>query len=140
MAEKYTCDWYNDEKTIILVESTDADWTWQDMQEAVEEQVTLTETVEHPVHIIFHFMVRPNIPRSGAFQNLPRLMEYRAKNEDLGVFVGFNMLLGTLLKAVGKVYGLRNLVDTYRFVDTMEEALAEIANYEQAKESNRLAN
>lgn len=133
MTDIYTCEWYNEEKTIVLVRTIDPNWTWKDATEAVQEQVTLAETVEHPVHIIFHFEERPNMPVKGAIQNIQKLMNYRAKNEDLGVFINMHRMLTSLLNTVGKVYKLRDLMETYRFVDTMEEALEEIAKYEIEK-------
>lgn len=134
MDEKvYTVDWYDERKTICLITSLQSNWTWDDAIAVVEEQVTLTETVEHPVHVIFHFPQQINIPRRGAFQTLPRLMENRAKNEDLGVFVGFHTLLSMLLTTAGKVYGLRNLVEKYRFVKTLDDAFAEIERYERER-------
>lgn len=133
MAEIYTCEWYNEEKTIVLVHTLESNWTWKDATEAVKEQVTLSETVEHPVHIVFHFEERPNMPAKGAIQNIQKLMNYRAKNEELGIFININRMLLSLLNTVGKIYKLRDFIASYRFVDTMEEALEEIAKYEIEK-------
>jgi hypothetical protein len=139
MVEKYTCEWYNEEKTIVLVRSIDPNWTWEDATNAVKEQVTLSETVAHPVHAIFHFEQRPNVPVSGAIQNLQKLMNYRAKNEDLGIFVNINQMLMTLLNTVGRIYKLREFVSKYRFVSTMEEAFEEIEKYESKRRKDKVS-
>lgn len=138
MTEKiYTCEWHNEEKTIVVVTSLISDWTWDDAKEAIEAQVALTETVEHPVHVVLYFKERPNIPVTGAFQHLQKLMKLQAKNEDLSIFININRTLTTLLNTIGKIYKLRDLVAQYRFVSTMEEALEEIANYEAAKNRDK---
>jgi len=131
--QPYTVEWHSSDKKICVITVLEDNWDWEIAVEAIQKQVELCETVEHPVHVVFHFKVRSNIPRQGAFQNLPRLMKYRAPNEDLGIFVGFNAMLSMLLQTAGKIYGLRELVAKYRFVDTMQEALAEIERYEAAQ-------
>lgn len=134
MSEKiYTCEWYNEEKTILVLTALLADWTWEEATEAIETQVKLAETVEHPVHIVLYFKERPNVPVSGAFQHLQKLMQLKAKNEELSIFININNMLTTLLKTIGKIYKLRDLVADYRFVATMEEALEEIEKYESQK-------
>jgi len=133
MSEKYTCEWYNEEKTIVIVRSLDSNWTWEEATEAIEAQISLAETVEHPVHNIFYFEERPNIQVSGAIRHLEKLMNLRAKNEDLNIFVNINRMFSSLLNTVSKIYKLGNFLAKYRFVDTLEEALEEIEQYEAAK-------
>ena len=130
MDKKYTCDWYNEEKTIILVRSLERSWGWDEATEAIHDQIALAESVDHPVNIIFHFEERPAMPVEGALKTLEKLMSMRAKNEALSVFVNINVIFKTLLNNAGKIYRFGDLLAMYRFVDTIEEALAEIEKYE----------
>ena len=133
----YTCEWYDDEKTIVVLTALISNWTWEEAQEAIEAQVALAETVEHPVHVVLYFKESPTVPVAGAFQHLQKLMQLKAKNEDLSVFVNINRMMTSLLSTIGKVYKLRELVAQYRFVTTLDEAIEEIKKYEAAKQQDK---
>ncbi len=125
----YTIRWYDEEQTIILIDIVKT-WNWEDAYEGIRQQVAMTETVEHPVHGVFHFHDVPTVPRGFGLTHIARLMKMRAPNEALTIFVGTHTLLQMLINAITSVYGMADITTKYHFVATLDEAFAIIANYD----------
>jgi len=126
----YTCKWFNEEKKIILFDII-APWNWEDAFQAIQEQLELADSVDHGVHAIYHFHNVPTIPRGSGFTNLKRLASMQHPNDRLACFVGTHGLLQAIMNILSSVYGLRDVIQTYHFVETPEEAFKIIADYER---------
>jgi hypothetical protein len=132
MAMGCTIRWDDPEQTILLCEIDDP-WTWEEFTSTVKQQIAMMETVDHRVHTIFHIKSpRLNI-HGGAISHLKRLMEMTHPNEDQHLIVGAPGLIRSLISTLHKVYGLRQLVESYRFVATLDEAYEFLKQYEQSR-------
>ncbi|MEL6307910.1 MAG: hypothetical protein AAFQ52_07190, partial [Chloroflexota bacterium] len=121
----------DDNKTILLVTVDPIDWTWKDAHNIVRTQVEMMQTVAHTVHTIFAFTTSPRMPNRDEklFTHLRSLLNTRADNEGLSIFVGTNKLFSTLLNTVGKVNRLTWLIEKYHFVTTFDQACDIIAQH-----------
>lgn len=123
--------WHDEEKTILIVTVDPSNWRWDDAYAVIEQQVALMEALPHTVHTIFTFTTSPRMPTKdkNTFTHLRNLMNTRAKNEGLSIFVGTNKLFSTLITAAGRLNHLKWLIDKYRYVITFDQALAAVELY-----------
>lgn len=128
----YNFEWYDDKKTILVVTVDPTAWTWKDAHTVVKEQVEMMQAFSHTVHTIFAFTTSPRIPSRDEklFTHLRSLLNTRADNEGLSIFVGTNKLFSTLLKTAGKLNHLNRLIEKYHFVTTIDQARDIIAQYD----------
>jgi len=125
-----TFDWYNEARTILLIEIDPDGWTWEDAYSIVKQQVEMIKGVSHTVHTICLFKSPPRIVHSpNIFANLRKIMTTRASNQGLMIYVGTNRMFNDVMGTAGRLAGLRKLLHKYRFVITLEQALAEIKAY-----------
>ena len=123
-------EWHNREKTIQLVTLMDCHWNWHHFADAIQQQVTMAQTVEHPLHVIFDFSVCPRFPQRGLMTRLPELMTTGAGNEELIILVRANRIFITMIQTVGKIFNLKKTLSRFHFVDSMEQAYMEIKAFE----------
>ncbi len=126
----YSIDWLDDTQTIIYIKVL-GDWSWEEAHEAISKQVEMAKTVAHSVHIILDFNNQRTLPNGFGVHHIRELVTLKAPNELLTVFIGAPRLLSSLLNLIRRVYGLQNILDMLRFTDSLEEALREIALYEE---------
>ena len=126
----YDVRWGNEEKTIVLGELI-GDWTWDDFYQLTKTQIALMDTVDHRVHlIIFDQNERIKMP-PGALSHLKRLINMAHPNEDRVVIVNIPAVAKALLDILRKIYGVRELVEQYIFVPSLEDAYAALDEYEK---------
>ncbi len=128
----YSIKWDNEEKTIILFE-IEPQWEWDKLHEMVKEQVAMMATVNHPVHTIIYTQGENIVVPTNALSNFRRLINLTHPNEDGVVIVGGPTLVQTLFSMLNKIYGVRDVIDRFMFVSTMEEAYAALEEYEKSK-------
>ncbi|RMG89168.1 MAG: hypothetical protein D6712_02255 [Chloroflexi bacterium] len=126
----YSIEWLDDNHTIVYIKVL-GDWSWEEAHEAISKQVEMAKTVSHGVHVILDFNNQPTLPNGFGVHHIRELMTFKAPNELLTVFIGAPRLLSSLLNLIRRVYGLRNIFDMLRFTDNLEEALQEIALFDE---------
>lgn len=126
-AQNVLISYYDQTQHIICVKVT-GQWTWEDAHHAISQVNEVIKTnPDRDFYTIYQFMERVSIvPKGSAFANLRSLAVVDLDNEQLLLFVGISALLKKFLDIVGRVYGLRQVLEKYRFVNTMDEALAMI--------------
>lgn len=122
--------WYDDDQTILMLEVSNY-WTWTEAEILVS---TINETIlatEKKIYTIYLFSPEYNVvPRGkGGFGSLRRMMRVDPPNEQLLILVGSNLFLKRLIEIVSEI-GLRAAFDKYRFVVSLDEAIAAIAEHQ----------
>jgi hypothetical protein len=121
MAIKVT--WVNSEKTIAQY-NFEGRWTWDDLYHAVQEIKTMLDSVPHQVDIVIDLRNNQSVP-PGTLIHLRSITLAASPNWGMGVFVGVNGFIRTLLTTFVKVYP--KLGGRYAIVESPEAALALIA-------------
>ncbi len=121
--------WFNEEKTIASYQLVGR-WTWDDLYAAVQESRAMVMGVNHPVYFIIDVTKNHSVP-PGALTHLRSITAGVSPNWKMGVFVGVNTFVETLLKTFIKVYP--KFGERYTIASTIEEAQAFIAT-EQSRQ------
>jgi len=132
--ERFKISWYNPEKTILLCDVRER-WQWDEARTVIKSMNDHCSTVNHGVYSVFNFHEHTSLmPQGGgAIPNLRALIDTGHPNDELIIFVGISNLITTFISIAGQVYGMRNLLSKFRFVPTMEEAMAEIQKHQASK-------
>lgn len=130
--EMFVVHWLDDAKTILLCEVKQR-WTWESAQDVIMIMTEQCETVTHGVYTVYHFHNNtPILPKGGsAIANIRRLMKIEAENDELYIFIGRNQFIARLIDIASKIYGLREALARFRFLETLEEALKTIDEHKQ---------
>ena len=131
-----TIDWEDSEKTILVLEVQADTWDWDDTFAIMRDFKAKAESVEHSIYTVIIFHDTPPTPDSAVFRNIRQIMKLRPENELVTIFVGTNSLFRTIFNTVNKIYLLKNIFDTFRFVATKDRAIA-LIHEEKAKASAR---
>ncbi|MDW8298476.1 MAG: hypothetical protein RML95_03975 [Anaerolineae bacterium] len=122
--------WYDPEQTILVLQVLDR-WTWADAVLSIAGVLdpTITAKAPQPVYtIITHDRYARFLPKGGnPLAALRRILQTDSPNEALVVFVRQADVIRSFLGAVIRVYKFTNADAKYRFVESFEQALAEIA-------------
>ncbi|MCU0513545.1 MAG: hypothetical protein MUE40_13370 [Anaerolineae bacterium] len=123
----YRLSWYNAEHTMIVLEIFDR-WTWDEALVAVPLLNRLIEEAGQPVYSLYYYRVShlSLFPRGTGLSNLRRILELDPRNEKLVFFIHQDAITRQFITLLSRVYGLRQMLHKYRFVDTWEEALHQI--------------
>jgi hypothetical protein len=123
--------WYNAEQTILVIEVVGQAESWDELLKLVQTQQLWLDGIDHKAHSVFDARhASPRVPRGNALMNIKRLMDYSHRNEDLTVLLGKHVILRPLIEIVDRAYRMANFTSSYRYVDTMEQALEAIQRYE----------
>ncbi len=117
--------WDDNEKTIVHVDFI-GHWTWQEAHQAIDTMIALIESVDHRVHIIIDMHGGSHVPPL-AFGEVRSLLSKRHPRAGVTVILGANFMLASLWKTMAQTYGRLIGNNRYIFADTLEEALARIA-------------
>lgn len=123
--------WLTETKDIIVMEIK-GQWHWEVAITAVEtiNQHVLARQPD-PVYTIYYYQMPkiPLFPRTVKLANLRRLIEIDPPNEQLVIFVRTDSLLQRFINILTKTYGLRHILQKYKFVPTWENAMTEIEKH-----------
>jgi hypothetical protein len=124
----YRLSWYNPQKTIIVLEIT-GPWTWDEAFRVIPLLNRMVEAQPHPVYSLYYYRVvsASLLPKGAGLTNLRKLVEFDPPNEKLVIFIRQDTLTRNFMSLVSRVYGLRQVLQKYRFVASWEEALRQVA-------------
>lgn len=115
-----TTGWDNADKSIIRYTFHD-DWTWQQLYIALNESRVLQDSVFHRVDIVLDMTKTTHVPDDSA-EAFRQIAYTRHPNTGIRIFVGADEAIHDNFDAFARVY--RKVAETYRFVDTFDEAYA----------------
>jgi hypothetical protein len=130
--------WHNAEQTILLIQVGGQAQSWDELAEIIVTQQQWLDSITHLAHTVFDLRrVSSRVPRGNALLSVKKLMDYSHPNEDLTVLLSKHVILRPLIEIVDRAYRMSHLTSRYRYVDTMEQALAAIERYEGGKNNSR---
>jgi len=119
---KYLCDWLDEQKTILLVKAL-SEWTWNDAYSALTDHLKQLESVSHDVYSIYDLSAAPKHPVGLTVPHLKYAMSAQRPNQKLTIFVGLGFELQMLFRVTQQAFQLGAVYRTYRFANTLDEAL-----------------
>ncbi len=128
--ENYKVTWYDSEKTIVLAHITKR-WNWDEASKVmfkVDEQFV---NLDHDGFAVYLFERGTNILPEGK-STLLKMREHLLTDPEkqrLVIIVNSGSVVETVLNMALTAYRLSATKSKYRFVRTMNEALAEIKQY-----------
>lgn len=132
----YRLFWVDNAKTILCLELR-ARWSWDEMTAAIGAvNGTLAQRTGISTYSIAHFLPGVNVLPSGpAISKIGQLVRNDPLHEELAIFVRSQGLLYDFITLASRMYGLQRIFARYRFVNTMDEALALIAEHRASLET-----
>ncbi len=130
VGETYKVSWYDAEKTIVLAHITKR-WDWEEASKVmrmVDEQFV---NLDHDAFAVYLFERGTNILPEGK-STLLKMREHLLTDPEkqrLVIIVNSGSVVETVLNMALTAYRLSATKSKYRFVRTMNEALAEIKQY-----------
>ncbi|MDW8298475.1 MAG: hypothetical protein RML95_03970 [Anaerolineae bacterium] len=122
--------WYDPEQTILVLQVLDR-WTWEDAVYSIVRVLNpiIVAKAPQPVYtIITHDRYARFLPKGGnALAALRQILQTDPPNEVLAVFVRQSDVIRSFLGVIIRVYKFANKDAKYRFVESFEQALAEVA-------------
>jgi hypothetical protein len=131
---KFTCEWYDEAKTILLIRAL-ALWDWNDIYNALVDQMVHVESVSHGVYTIYELTLSPTLPQGVALTKLKRVASERRPNQRLTLYVGMGALQQQMMDVTKSAFNLKDLFQNFYFVSTIDEALILIAAHKQQSEN-----
>jgi len=119
---KINCDWFDDEQTILLVQAL-APWDWNDVEQALAEQLQHIRSVTHNVYSIYDLTLSPALPNGLVIPRLKHVASDRLDNQRLTIYVGMGFLQQQMMDLTRNAFHLDALFANFRFVRTLDEAL-----------------
>ena len=119
--------WDETDKQIIRV-NVSGNWTWDQMETALEEAIGMMDSVDHTVHYIIDIREGQLDLGSALAQAQKAATPETHRNEGTKVVVGANFLIRTLYTAYRKMIERMGKQQEFLFADTPEQARAMIAN------------
>lgn len=129
---QYVCDWLDKQKTILLVKVL-SEWTWDDAYSALTDHLNLLESVTHDVYSIYDMSAAPKHPTGLTIPHLKYAMSTQRPNQKLTFFVGLSFELQMLFRVTQQAFQLGAIFRTYRFANTLDEALRMIDAHKLAQ-------
>ncbi|MDX2077985.1 MAG: hypothetical protein SFZ02_16265 [bacterium] len=128
--KNYRIGWLDAGRKIAVLEIL-GPWKWDEALDIIPFLNEQVASVGHPVYTIYEYNGKHMafLPRGGGILNIRRLVEIDPPNEQLVIFIKQDSLTLNFVNIVFKVYGLRQIVQKYRFVATWEEAMAQIEQH-----------
>lgn len=116
--------WYDDAETIVLLRARPP-WDWAEFDAAMDAMVALVRSKPHPVHAIYDLDAHySKLSPSGIVQSAQRAYRNAPPNSGVGVLVGANTVVRTLLSTVSKML---DKADHIRYADSLAAAEALLA-------------
>jgi hypothetical protein len=131
---KYTCEWYDDAKTILLIRAL-MHLDWDDIYNALVDQMAHVESVSHGVYTIYELTLSPTLPKGVALTKLKRVSSERRPNQRLTLYVGMGELQRQMMEVTKSAFNLKDLFQNFYFVQTIDEALMLIDTHKQQSEN-----
>ncbi len=119
--------WDEQDKQIIRV-NVSGNWTWDQMETALEEAIGMMDSVGHTVHYIIDIREGQLDLGSALRQAQQAATPETHRNEGIKVVVGANFLIKTLYAAYKKMIERMGKQQEFLFAETPEEARTLIAN------------
>lgn len=122
-----TADWYDSEKTIILM-VFQGRWTEQEYQKTYTKIITMMDSVKHKINFMVD-MRKTDYLTPAWFRLLTKAARYNHPNMGVAIYVGLKTYMRILGDVLFKVFP--TLVDTYpvEFADTLSEADSMLAHH-----------
>lgn len=124
--------WYDPEQTILVLQVLDR-WTWEEATVSIVNVMNplIVAKAPQPVYtIITHDRYARFAPRGGnALSALRQMMQTDPPNEVLAIFVRQSDVIRTFLDVIVRLYKTANKTAKHRFVETFEDALAQVAEH-----------
>jgi hypothetical protein len=111
-----------------MTEITDR-WTWPDAMKCIEKMnEVIAAAMPRPVYVVYHFAPGLSmIPQEGsALSSIRRMMLVDNANEQLIIMIGSGTFLRVLIEIAAQLSGSHSPIAKYRFIATLDAALAEI--------------
>ncbi len=117
--------WHNDHQTAITI-CYQRPWDWAEFEKARVQLLALLDGTHHPVDLVLD--VRDaGAPPSGAFGHFQKSLQTNHPNTRQVIFLGERLLVTSFLDVLLRVYGRFTSTSLIRFVDSLEEAEALLA-------------
>jgi hypothetical protein len=122
--------WYDADETIFLLEILQQ-WTWEELVAGIEAMNAVSRALDRPTYGIFvPHRFADAIPKGETmFRELGRLMTHDYAHEQLTFLVGTSDLARVVLRTTARAYNLGHVFAKYRFVASLDDALAEIEQH-----------
>lgn len=129
----YRVGWIDAEQTIVLMEALQR-WRWNDAETAIHHLRIAQRTVTYPVYTIVQYASGVSMlpADTGVIRRFKSVLDNRVSHERFMVIIGQHGLMRNLLAILDRVYALQQVTRYFRYVPTLEAALAMI---EQDKKS-----
>lgn len=122
--------WYDAEQTVLVLQVLDR-WTWEDAVQSIVYVLNplIVAKAPQPVYtIITHEHFAKFAPRGGnAISALRQILQTDPPNEVLAIFVRQTEVIRSFMDVIVRIYRVASKEAKHRFVNTFEEALAEVA-------------
>lgn len=130
--EMFVVHWLDEAQTILLCE-VKHHWTWESAHEIIDIMNKQCENANHGVYTVYHFQNDTSVLPTGgyAISNVRRLMSIESENDELYIFIGRHQFVVRLIDIASKIYGLREALSRFRFVNDLSEALKIIEEHKQ---------
>lgn len=120
--------WFDEAHTIAYYEFEER-WTWDDLYAAVKTVLGMIANAPRRVDVIFDVTRSIGMP-SGSVVHMRGLTANPPANFGIGVMVGANMFVKTMVQIFLKLYPQHK--DQYYITETVDQALAVIASQRAA--------
>ena len=133
-----TVQWDNVEQTAVIIVYT-RPWTWKDFDSAVEQMLSLFNSVHHQVDVIFDIR-SAGFPPPDAITHFKKVAEIKHPNDGLLVYIAPNVLvqfINGIVRILTVTFAGSNMFETPKFVFTKspEEARTYLLTHRGVKAS-----
>ena len=121
-----TVHWYDESQRAILYHVS-GQWSWEDVSAAIDQAMTLLNSVNHKVHLLVDVRESDAVPllNPAGLHRAAHAPTMDHPNTDLVILIGPGPLVAILYEIFQRVY--RRIARRYQIVASMEEAEALMA-------------
>jgi hypothetical protein len=124
--------WYNDKKTVILL-NLEKEWTWDDYLQVQDELFRMIDSVDSFVHYLLDIRSSRGLPL-GALNKLPAIFSKTHPRRGKTVVLGANSAIRNVWELLRKVIPQMS-EPRYFFVATLDDAEALLHRFEKEGQS-----
>jgi len=121
--------WHNEQKTIIR-HSYEANWTWQDFHNALDETLAMTTDIDQPIDL-FIDLHNTQILLPGAITHFRQLTQKLAPKVAFVVVTGGNQFMKMMFNMFQRVGG--HWADNYVWAPTFEQACSIVSTRQNTR-------
>lgn len=121
--------WYDEAHTILYIKVV-GQWTWDDYSTSRNNIAQMGATVEHDFHSISDLTEAISVPMGDILSQIASSLNVNPPNYKLAIWVNAPQILEAAISILNAAI---TGYPTRIFVDTVDEALAIIANYSQSE-------